>query len=137
VLPVPPVRTRCRRCLTPSSPFHTPPLATGPDVVRPHLLATHARVARAPLPSPFRSALTASMPCQPTSLNPRPLLRFSPPRGVEHLGTPTPPLPPPPPLQKESAAAPHSLLFPPSLSSAHGHASITCFPPFPASRPRR
>jgi hypothetical protein len=71
-------------------------------------------------------AVVAPPTLSPTGrdLGPTLCATFTTPRGVAP-GTPTSPLPRPPQLQKESATAPHSLLFPPpSLSSAHSQASM-------------
>jgi hypothetical protein len=56
VLLVPSVNARGRRCHVLSSPFCTPPLATGPDITRPHMSADvpppHPRGVRHPSPAP-------------------------------------------------------------------------------------
>jgi hypothetical protein len=144
---------RCRRCLTPSHSL--PHLAAAPLVPAspdpacqpcaptspsPAVLPCRSRAHRTCEACAARCCQSSPEPVRPCHAGPHrrtptPLSApFSPPHGASPR-TPTPPLPPPPPLQNEPAATPHSLL-PPSLSSTHGHASVTRSPPFPASRPR-
>jgi hypothetical protein len=138
VLSVLPVNTRCHHCLVLSSPFRTPPLATGSNVARSRLSAA-APTSLTPRRPPVCNAPAAPVLCHagPRVAAPRPRssLLLLPPRGTEL--TP-PPLPRPASAQKRAARRHRALLSfsiprstPPQAREHHTPL------PFPASHPCR
>jgi hypothetical protein len=134
VLPVPPVSAQRFHCLILSSPFRTPPLATGSDVAQPHMSAA-APMSLAPRCLPYsqrarrvRVACSARRcPSDPepprscrggpccTAPHPSSPLLLLPPRGTE----------PDPPSPFSSLLAPLSHH---KKASPHAVPHFTCFP---------
>jgi hypothetical protein len=100
VLSGPPVSAPCHAVPLARTSARTPAAATGPrrrpapPISLAVLCCAHRRpplfVARA---RRYQSSPEPPRPCRSTSLNPRPLLRFSPPRGAEPRSPPLPCLP--------------------------------------------